>query len=266
MRMIKISLALVFVSTLAWVLLKESWSPTPQSETISDERSKPDRDSISGRSTTAPQPSHVASNTDTSASGADTPLALGDSPPEREFAQITQTDEYRQYMDRQAKGIEFTRQDIDLVLRIAELRGQMIPEIDLEKRTGPQPWDTKGEEMMAWWRKKHEADPQFEYRRKISFYGKVVDELGNPVSDAEIVIGIRALAGDKEVRLKSDLTGRFNIQKEKGKYITVYTYKKTHNKVPQSNGTFEYAEFFSDNFHKPDPNNPVVFVLPRLKP
>jgi hypothetical protein len=34
----------------------------------------------------------------------------------------------------------------------------------------------------------------------------------------------------------------------------------------KSYGTFEYAEFFSESFHQPNPNEPVIFALPKLSP
>jgi len=148
----------------------------------------------------------------------------------------------------------------------SDIKGKMIKEPDIEKSTAYPPVDAKTQEMWQWWRKMKNADPNFEYKRPIAFYGKVVDDAGNVIVDANIVVSIAGIDGDKEVTVKSNSQGLFALKDLKGKFVTVGMDKRGYGRGPQSYGTFEFAEFFSERFYEPDPNNPVVFVLPRLKP
>jgi hypothetical protein len=167
-------------------------------------------------------------------------------------------------LGRQKRGEQLAKSDLELLLKASDIKGRMIDEPALEKNTTYPPDDAKTQEMWQWWRKMKDADPNFEYKRPIAFYGKVVDEAGNPIPDASIVASIAGPDGDKEVALKSNSQGLFSIKDLKGKFITVEMDKRGYGRGPQSYGTFEFAEFFSERFYQPDPSNPVVFVLPRL--
>ncbi|MGF1655757.1 MAG: carboxypeptidase-like regulatory domain-containing protein, partial [Verrucomicrobiales bacterium] len=98
------------------------------------------------------------------------------------------------------------------------------------------------------------------------FYGKVIDDEGVPVQGATVGISIAGPNGDSETMVQTDAQGLFSVTGKRGKFITVGMDKRGYGRGPQSYGTFEFAEFFSERFHEPDPNNPVVFVLPRLNP
>ncbi|MEJ0089790.1 MAG: hypothetical protein WDM80_08615 [Limisphaerales bacterium] len=52
-----------------------------------------------------------------------------------------------------------------------------------------------------------------------------------------------------------------NVQ---GKILGVFLSKSGYIFGHNSQGDFEYASFYQDNFHVPDPNHPVLFHLQKL--
>jgi hypothetical protein len=152
------------------------------------------------------------------------------------------------------------------LLKIDDLKGKMIKEPQLEKRTKYPPDDAKGLEMWRWWRSMQAADSRFTYKRPISFYGKVVDDADNPVQDVDVFASISGPNGDIGLVLKTDAEGLFQFEGLRGKFVTLDMGRPGYGRGPKSYGAFEYAEFFSERFHQADPSNPVVFVLPRLVP
>lgn len=133
--------------------------------------------------------------------------------------------------------------------------------IVLEKSTNYPPVTEKETEMWAWWDSMSRSGEGFKYRRPIRFYGRVVDERGKAVPKALITVSIKKANGNHETRFKSDDSGRFKVEGQHGKYICVWVEKEGYQRGTRAFGTFEYAEFFSDRFHSPDPNQPVEFAL-----
>ncbi len=167
---------------------------------------------------------------------------------------------------RQARGEQLTQADLELLIKASDIKGRMIKEPSLARSTQYPPEDAKTREMWEWWRKMKAADPNFEYKRPMSFYGKVVDEAGSPIPNVTVVASIAGPTGDKELKLASDAQGIFQFEGQRGKFVTVDMDKRGYGRGPHSHGSFEYAEFFSERFHQPDYANPVVFVLPRSGP
>jgi hypothetical protein len=109
-----------------------------------------------------------------------------------------------------------------------------------------------------------QLDRFHEWKRPIEFYGKVVDENGEPVRDAAITFTWNDLSlnGTSQFRTMSDDGGYFSLSGIQGKGLSVfitnerYYVSNTHNKF-----AFEYANPHEPHFHEPDPHNPVIFHL-----
>ena len=60
----------------------------------------------------------------------------------------------------------------------------------------------------------------------------------------------------------TDPQGQFALTQQRGKRLQVQVSKEGYYRSQeQSSGNFEYAAFFEKEFHRPDPNNPVLFRL-----
>lgn len=106
-------------------------------------------------------------------------------------------------------------------------------------------------------------------RTPISFYGKVVDQSGAPVPDADV----RAEANDRAAgasttkALKTDANGRFEIQGMHGIQLAVSVSKVGYFKLNniaggmRSGGGFRYYSMGGERVHIPDRQKPVVFTL-----
>lgn len=107
-------------------------------------------------------------------------------------------------------------------------------------------------------------DRSYEWRMRIEFYGKVVDENGTPVADAvaDLVWNDLSAKGTSQRRIKSDRSGLFSITGIRGKGMSVRVGKEGYDTSKAKNRvSFEYAGFWEPTFHEPDPKNPVVFYL-----
>jgi len=100
----------------------------------------------------------------------------------------------------------------------------------------------------------------------IEFYGKVVDEKGNPVADANIQFVCNDLseAGATFYNLKSDEHGMFSLTGVRGKGISVHVSKDGYYTSKRDRRNFEYAGA-NENFI-PNSSNPVVFHLHKKGP
>lgn len=123
----------------------------------------------------------------------------------------------------------------------------------------------KTDPQWVWWNEQSERDPQFEWKMPISFFGKVVDEQGQPVSGTKVTLQWTDLSqsGTTEKTLISGADGRFELTGVTGKNLAVIQiqkdgYYRADSAVQQS---FEYAAFFEASYHRPDRGNPVVFRL-----
>lgn len=81
------------------------------------------------------------------------------------------------------------------------------------------------------------------------------------LSELSVGIDIATLQGQKRVTLKSKADGTFSISGETGKRMTVGVFKKGFGGTSRSYQSFNYAEFFKDEFYSPDVRTPVVFTL-----
>lgn len=140
----------------------------------------------------------------------------------------------------------------------------VIPQPRLFKSTRYPPETPEEKAMWEWWRAMKKADPNFEWKMPIEFYGRVVDQFGEPVAYATVDITWTALEDSRETQLQSDTNGAFQFVGEKGKRMTVHVNREGYLPTRQSRGSFEYAAFHEPQFHVPDQAAPVVFRLQKI--
>ena len=107
------------------------------------------------------------------------------------------------------------------------------------------------------------ADPQYDWKQPINFYGKVVDENNRPVGSASVDFKWTDLStnGTSEYHTTSDLAGLFSMVNQTGKRMSVSASKPGYYSAADARlASFEYANP-ADGLFTPDPNNPVVLHL-----
>lgn len=115
-------------------------------------------------------------------------------------------------------------------------------------------------------RERQKKDPNYEWKIPITFYGKVVDyDTGEPIPGVEFYLSWKDLSpeGTSTERVYSDDRGQFKLSRVKGKSLLVREIKKEGYLRSNVGGMFffDYAAFWADNYHQPDPNKPVVFRM-----
>jgi hypothetical protein len=100
-----------------------------------------------------------------------------------------------------------------------------------------------------------------EWRTPIEFYGKVVDENTNPVSNAQVhfVWTDLSMAGNSEKQTASDVNGLFSLREVSGKHLMATVSKEGYYAYQPFGVGFFYAGE-NQNFI-PDAANPVIFRL-----
>lgn len=110
---------------------------------------------------------------------------------------------------------------------------------------------------------KVKADPQYDGKQPINFYGRVVDESNNPVMGANIHFNWNGMSqtGNTEADTASDGNGFFSLTGEQGKYLFITVAKEGYYSSGNAKGAgFQYANP-ADGLFTPDAVNPVVFHL-----
>ena len=100
------------------------------------------------------------------------------------------------------------------------------------------------------------------WQAPIDFYGRVVDEHGNPVPSASIHfrwIETPAEDGERTADTQSDPEGLFSLQGKQGRSLTVWLGKDGYYSSHKGQMGFLYA--LGQEIHSPDPRNPVIFRL-----
>ncbi len=102
----------------------------------------------------------------------------------------------------------------------------------------------------------------------ITFYGKVVDEKGNPVAGAKVILTPAASMDPNAVppdyQRTSDTNGLFSIRGVHGIGLTVIVSKEGYYSLPGSGGNFGYAAGAGFGKPHPDQNDPAIFVLRKM--
>jgi hypothetical protein len=137
----------------------------------------------------------------------------------------------------------------------------------LFKSTNYPPQTAEEKAMWEWWYAMDKADPDFQWKMPIEFYGKVVDQFGQPVAGAEVELNWTTVVGpipDPKKSIYTSSDGRFEVTGIQGNGITISVYKDGYIRTHDWTQSFEYAAFYKNDFHVPDPNNPVIFRLQKL--
>jgi len=105
---------------------------------------------------------------------------------------------------------------------------------------------------------------KLENLKSLDFYGKVVDQHGNPVVDAKVRGGVGLNvdfihSGGKDYFTETDLKGRFSFVGIRGTGIGIWVSKEGYDCDQSQN------EQRPPNYFQHDPNNPVVFTMWKLK-
>lgn len=104
----------------------------------------------------------------------------------------------------------------------------------------------------------------------IRFFGKVQDQLGQPVEGAEVVLHVtqfspnmeKLFGATKEVRVKTDAQGCFTVSHEKGRSLYVKEIQRDgYAFSPKENPIGEYRYAGEGQPFVPDQANPVVFRM-----
>ena len=114
------------------------------------------------------------------------------------------------------------------------------------------------------WRQRNKEDPKWEWKTPIAFYGRVLDQNNNPVVGAKVILSWTDLSakGTSLRELQTDGAGNFTLSGVTGKHLSVRSIEKAGYKNSTTNRDgFEYSAFFEEEYHIPDPNNPVIFRL-----
>jgi hypothetical protein len=108
-----------------------------------------------------------------------------------------------------------------------------------------------------------QADPQYDWKQPINFYGSVLDENNQPVSGATASFEWTDLSqkGTSKATAISDANGFFSVTDQQGKRLFVDVAKDGYYSSGNARGAaFEYANP-GDGLFTPDAANPVVFHL-----
>ncbi|MEI6676520.1 MAG: hypothetical protein WCO57_15225 [Verrucomicrobiota bacterium] len=109
------------------------------------------------------------------------------------------------------------------------------------------------------------ADPNYELKVPIDFFGKVLDQHDKPVIRAEIEIRLNVAdeKGHKNHSLVSQADGTFELTGIRGKlvFVDIYSVEGYTCGEKGHRGSYNYAIPEELNFHVPDPNQPVIFRL-----
>jgi hypothetical protein len=141
------------------------------------------------------------------------------------------------------------------------------PRPHLFKSTNYPPQTAEQKAQWDWWRAMREADPDFEWKTPIAFYGKVIDQFGAPVPEAEIELHWTTVVGaspDPKKTIASGTDGLFSVTGIQGKRLAVDISKDGYLSPSKSHQSFEYSDFTDNLFHVPDSSSPVVFRLQKL--
>ena len=113
------------------------------------------------------------------------------------------------------------------------------------------------------------ADSKWEWKIPIKFYGKVVDETGQPIPGADVHFQWTDLSakGTTDRQAQSDAQGLFSLDNVSGKRLIARVSKPGYYASDSRNHfSFEYANPFEEIFHRANIDAPVLFYLRKQNP
>jgi hypothetical protein len=118
-------------------------------------------------------------------------------------------------------------------------------------------------------RRRDGHDNKWEWKTPIKFYGKAIDEKGQPVAGADVHFQWTNLSakGTEERRGQTDSHGLFSLDDVSGKRLVVRVTKSGYYDLDSRNRfSFEYANPFEKIFYQPNANRPILFYLRKQNP
>ncbi len=102
----------------------------------------------------------------------------------------------------------------------------------------------------------------------IQFYGQVIDQNKQPVVNADVFINVEYSGGIKELTVKTNSQGLFELKNETGNFLFVDKIIKKGYEFSYKNNTsgFRYWAHFEKDRHKPNKNRPVIFTMRKKEP
>jgi len=105
--------------------------------------------------------------------------------------------------------------------------------------------------------------------KDIEFYGKVIDQYGNPLPEVKVTASVIYNSGEKsgvqETRTTTDAEGMFSFTGMKGRTFDYHLEKVGYQTMPERDA-FDYTELVpEEKRHHPDPRNPVVLKMWKLQ-
>lgn len=113
------------------------------------------------------------------------------------------------------------------------------------------------------------VDNLFDWKQPIEFYGKVIDDNGQPIPEVRVRFIWNDLSeeGTSEASTISNEDGLFSLANVRGKGLSVRLEKEGYDVSHRQNQFgFEYANAHEPHFHVPDSERPVVFHLRKKGP
>ena len=111
---------------------------------------------------------------------------------------------------------------------------------------------------------KDKIDKAWEWKMPINFYGKVLDQNGQPVADATVRMSWTNISknGSSQIETRSDSHGNFALENQHGRSLLVNVTKTGfYNAQRQNQDSFDFAAFWEKTYYQPNAKAPVIFHL-----
>ncbi|MCW0218701.1 MAG: carboxypeptidase-like regulatory domain-containing protein, partial [Prosthecobacter sp.] len=117
--------------------------------------------------------------------------------------------------------------------------------------------------------KVQEAKFMARYNTPMAFFGKVVDQYGNPIVNADVKLTVldSPWKDSEPIKMVTDASGGFQLTSGRGRSLFVSIRKSGYDWSYRQDGkitsqkSFDYGGDSGDRIHRPDKANPVVFIL-----
>lgn len=104
--------------------------------------------------------------------------------------------------------------------------------------------------------------PKYDWKQPIEFYGKVVTIDGQPIEGVTVGYGWTSLTGYDTRIVQSDANGLFELTGVRGKSMGVKLEKEGYDWFSnQTQKSFEFAEPYDPEFHKANPDEPLIYYM-----